>query len=72
MQIAKRDKREGHTLADVHWEVIQGSQEYLAGRMDQDHINIRNLHNAFEEHLHGTHGSWYQFRFRLVSKLRME
>lgn len=45
-------RKEGLALTDDHWETIRALQAYYAGHEDEATINLRNLHDALDEHFH--------------------
>ena len=45
-------QEEGLTLTDNHWETIRALQTYYASHEDETTINLRNLHDALDEHFH--------------------
>lgn len=45
-------RKEGLALTDDHWETIRALQTYYAGHEDEATINLRNLHDALDEHFH--------------------
>ena len=49
MQIARE---EGLELTADHWETIRALQTYYASHEDKATINLRNLHDALDEHFH--------------------
>ena len=49
MEIASK---EGLALTEDHWEAIRALQAYYASHEDEATINIRNLHDALDEHFH--------------------
>ena len=53
MQVARE---EGLKLTDDHWETIRALQNYYAHHEDETAINLRNLHDALDEHFHAKGG----------------
>lgn len=49
---ALRAREEGITLTRMHWEEIRGLQEYFARHQGAPRINLREIHDALEEHFH--------------------
>ena len=49
MEVARK---EGLTLTEDHWETIRALQAYYASHEDEATINLRNLHDALDEHFH--------------------
>ncbi len=47
---------DGLRLTDAHWEVVQALQRYFARHADVASINMRELHDALDEHFHATGG----------------
>ncbi|MBT9591500.1 MAG: TusE/DsrC/DsvC family sulfur relay protein [Thiobacillus sp.] len=45
-------RKEGLALTDDHWETIRALQAYYASHEDEATINLRNLHDALDEHFH--------------------
>ena len=45
-------RQEGLTLTEDHWEAIRALQAYYAQHEDETTINMRNLHDALDEHFH--------------------
>lgn len=45
-------RKEGLALTEDHWETIRALQVYYAGHDDEATINLRNLHDALDEHFH--------------------
>ena len=43
---------EGLALTEDHWEAIRALQYYYAHHEDETIINLRNLHDALDEHFH--------------------
>lgn len=44
-------REEGLDLADGHWETVRALQKYYARHQD-DSLNLRELHDALDEHFH--------------------
>lgn len=53
--------REHLTLTEEHWQVICALQEYYA-RHEGPSINVRELHDALDEHFHPEGGIKYLYR----------
>lgn len=49
MEVARK---EGLALAEDHWEAIRALQAYYASHDDEATINLRNLHDALDEHFY--------------------
>ena len=45
-------KHEGLELTEDHWETIRALQRYYAQHEDETVINLRDLHDALDEHFH--------------------
>lgn len=45
-------RREGLKLTEDHWEAVRALQSYYAHHDDDASINLRNLHDALDEHFH--------------------
>ncbi|HEY9098764.1 MAG TPA: TusE/DsrC/DsvC family sulfur relay protein [Thiobacillus sp.] len=45
-------RQEKLTLTDNHWEAVRALQNYYAHHEDEATINLRNLHDALDEHFH--------------------
>lgn len=45
-------REEGLALTEDHWEAIRAMQTYYASHEDEATINLRNLHDALDEHFH--------------------
>lgn len=58
MKIARE---EGLQLAEDHWEAIRALQNYFAQHEDETVINLRNLHDALDEHFHQKGGLKYLY-----------
>jgi len=43
---------EGLQLTETHWEAIRALQNYYAHHDDESVINLRDLHDALDEHFH--------------------
>ncbi|MFO7541288.1 MAG: TusE/DsrC/DsvC family sulfur relay protein [Thiobacillus sp.] len=48
-------------LTDDHWEAIRSLQSYYAHHEDETAINLRNLHDALDEHFHASGGLKYLY-----------
>ena len=49
MEVAREEKL---ALTENHWETIRALQAYYASHEDEATINLRNLHDALDEHFH--------------------
>ncbi|MFN3716258.1 MAG: TusE/DsrC/DsvC family sulfur relay protein [Thiobacillus sp.] len=49
-------QEEGLTLTADHWEAIRALQHYYARHQDIGPINLRELHDALDEHFHARGG----------------
>lgn len=49
-------RQEGLDLAAEHWEAIRALQRYYAQHEDSPSINLRELHDALDEHFHAAGG----------------
>ena len=49
MEVARKEKL---ALTENHWETIRALQAYYASHDDESTINLRNLHDALDEHFH--------------------
>jgi TusE/DsrC/DsvC family sulfur relay protein len=58
MKIARE---EGLELKADHWEAIRALQSYYAHHADDTIINLRELHDALEEHFHQKGGLKYLY-----------
>ena len=58
MRIA-RDERIG--LTEAHWEAVRALQAYYARHDDGGPINLRELHDALDEHFHAQGGLKYLY-----------
>ncbi len=54
-------RREHLTLTEDHWQVICALQEFYA-RHDDPAINVRELHDALDEHFHPEGGIKYLYK----------
>lgn len=45
-------RQEGLALTENHWEAVRALQAYYASHDDDATINLRNLHDALDEHFH--------------------
>jgi TusE/DsrC/DsvC family sulfur relay protein len=52
---------EGLELTDEHWEVIRALQRYYAQHENNAAINLRELHDALDEHFHPKGGVKYLY-----------
>jgi tRNA 2-thiouridine synthesizing protein E len=53
---------EGLILGDGHWEAVCALQAYFARHDDIPSINLRELHDALDEHFHHAGGIKYLYR----------
>lgn len=49
-------------LTDAHCEVIRSLQHYFLQHEDDGHINLRDLHDALDEHFHHMGGLKYLYQ----------
>ncbi len=54
-----RDEKIG--LTESHWEVVRALQSYYARHDDGSTINLRELHDALDEHFHAQGGLKYLY-----------
>lgn len=54
-------RKEGLKLTDTHWETIRALQAYYADHEGDTTINLRNLHDALDEHFHRQGGLKYLY-----------
>jgi len=47
---------EGIELTDEHWELVRALQEFFHRHEDTGRINVRELHDALDEHFHSRGG----------------
>ncbi|HBU28367.1 MAG: sulfite reductase [Thiobacillus sp. GWE1_62_9] len=52
---------EGLELNEDHWETIRALQNYYAHHADDTTINLRDLHDALDEHFHQKGGLKYLY-----------
>ncbi len=52
---------EGLELTEEHWETIRALQAYYAQHEDETTINLRDLHDALDEHFHEKGGLKYLY-----------
>ena len=57
-EIARKEELE---LAEDHWETIRALQNYYAHHEDAAVINLRELHDALDEHFHPQGGIKYLY-----------
>ena len=57
----KTAQAEGLELNEDHWETIRALQNYYAHHADDTTINLRDLHDALEEHFHQKGGLKYLY-----------
>jgi tRNA 2-thiouridine synthesizing protein E len=55
-------RREGLFLTEEHWQVICALQEFYARHDDAPAINVRELHDALDEHFHPEGGIKYLYK----------
>lgn len=58
MKIARDERLE---LTEAHWEAVRALQNYYAHHEDETAINLRNLHDALDEHFHSSGGLKYLY-----------
>lgn len=58
MQLAHKEKLE---LTEEHWDAIRALQHYYAHHDEADTINLRELHDALDEHFHAKGGLKYLY-----------
>ena len=54
-------REEGLKLTEGHWEVVRALQQYYAHHADDTTINLRDLHDALDEHFHQQGGVKYLY-----------
>ncbi|MCA1978780.1 MAG: TusE/DsrC/DsvC family sulfur relay protein [Thiobacillus sp.] len=54
-------RNENLTLTDAHWETIRALQRYYARHDDGTPVNLRELHDALDEHFHAQGGLKYLY-----------
>jgi len=54
-------RAEGLELTEDHWETIRALQNYYAHHEDETVINLRDLHDALDEHFHPKGGIKYLY-----------
>jgi tRNA 2-thiouridine synthesizing protein E len=54
-------RKEGLELSEAHWEAIRALQNYYAHHDDTMTINLRDLHDALDEHFHLQGGLKYLY-----------
>ena len=54
-------RTEDLTLTEDHWEAIRALQSYFAHHEDSASINLRELHDALDEHFHPQGGLKYLY-----------
>lgn len=57
----KAAQNEGLELKEDHWETIRALQSYYAHHADDTTINLRDLHDALDEHFHPKGGVKYLY-----------
>ncbi|MEW6119474.1 MAG: TusE/DsrC/DsvC family sulfur relay protein [Pseudomonadota bacterium] len=57
----KAARAEGVELTEAHWEAIRALQIYYAQHDDAGTINLRELHDALDEHFHPQGGLKYLY-----------
>ncbi len=55
-QAVEAARGEGLVLGDEHFEAIRGLQDYFSRHEDAPIINMRELHDALDEHFHSRGG----------------
>ena len=53
---------EGISVGPDHWEAVRALQEFYARHDDGTTINIRELHDALDEHFHARGGMKFLYR----------
>jgi TusE/DsrC/DsvC family sulfur relay protein len=54
-------REEGLELNEDHWETVRALQTYYANHEDDTVINLRDLHDALDEHFHAKGGLKYLY-----------
>lgn len=54
-------RRENLAMTEAHWDVIRALQSYFASHEDESNINLRELHDALDEHFHLQGGLKYLY-----------
>lgn len=54
-------QQEGLALTPDHWETVRALQHYYAHHADDAVINLRELHDALDEHFHAKGGLRYLY-----------
>jgi len=54
-------RAEGLELTEDHWETLRALQRYYANHEDDSVINLRDLHDALDEHFHPKGGIKYLY-----------
>lgn len=57
----KAARKEGLELKEDHWETIRALHSYFAHHADDTSINLRDLHDALDEHFHPKGGIKYLY-----------
>lgn len=57
----KTARSESLQLTEAHWEAIRALQNYYAHHDDESVINLRDLHDALDEHFHLQGGLKYLY-----------
>jgi TusE/DsrC/DsvC family sulfur relay protein len=60
-QATRIAREEGLELKEDHWETIRALQYYYAHHEDDTVINLRDLHDALDEHFHTKGGLKYLY-----------
>lgn len=60
-EAAEIARQEGLELTEDHWETIRALQNYYAHHEDAAVINLRELHDALDEHFHPKGGIKYLY-----------
>ena len=53
---------DGLEPTDTHWDAVRALQEYYARHEDGPAINVRELHDALDEHFHALGGMKFLYR----------
>lgn len=54
-------RTEGLTIGDDHWQALRALQDYYARHTGEAAINVRELHDALDEHFHARGGLKHLF-----------
>jgi TusE/DsrC/DsvC family sulfur relay protein len=55
-------RKENLSLTEAHWEAIRALQSYFANHEDESAIQMRDLHDALDEHFHQQGGLKYLYQ----------